>query len=460
MKLEQLKTKKALVAALVALALALGILAWKSAGNSKDKEEDASKPKTATVTRGSLRQVVESTGRVVPDQEIEIKCKASGEVIKLPVDVSDTVKEGALLVQIDPEEEERSVKRAEAALAASMARLEQARHSARAAQTNLAAARLRTRAALESAATRMKEAEAALARARSLEKSGMASAEELEGAETGMAEALAKHKDARAAVDELSAQEMEAKVKEQQVVIAEAQVSSDTLSLEDARQRLEDTTVTSPIAGVVAERNVEPGQIIASGINNVGGGTSVMKLADLSRVFVLASVDESDIGAVLTGQDVAVMVDSYPDAVFPGKVVRVATKGVNTSNVVTFEVKVEVGGGKKALLKPEMTATVEILVADKKDLLQVPVGAVSRGKHGQSVTVAGKDGEEERRTVRTGITDGEMIEIQSGLAEGETVKIETASGQGQWQSAQNKAGDKARQDHVRMGAMGGGGPRR
>ena len=115
--------------------------------------------------------------------------------------------------------------------------------------------------------------------------------------------------------------------------------------------------------------NIAPGYIVQSGTSGFSAGTTIMTLSDLSHVFVLASVDESDIGNVIDPvrggekQKVRVTVDSFPGQVFDGQVVRVATKGVNTSNVVTFEVKIEVTSDNRTLLRPEMTGTANIVCA-------------------------------------------------------------------------------------------------
>ena len=148
---------------------------------------------------------------------------------------------------------------------------------------------------------------------------------------------------------DIKAHELE--LKRQDVRLSMAQIETDKIDFSLAEQRLKDTKVFSPINGVVSERNVQSGQIISSGISNVGGGTLVMVLSDLTRLFILASVDESDIGKVKLGQKVVITADSFPGKRFFGKIERIATKGVNISNVVTFEVKIEVQGTDKQLLK-------------------------------------------------------------------------------------------------------------
>jgi HlyD family secretion protein len=149
-------------------------------------------------------------------------------------------------------------------------------------------------------------------------------------------------------------------------------------------------------------------------------------------------VDESDIGKVKLDQTATVTADAYPDKKFKGKVVRIATKGVNLSNVVTFEVKIEITGEGKALLKPEMTVNIEeILIAEKSGVLLVPSEAILRKGHGKQVATLVKEGaENEDVTVETGITDGTKTEIVTGLTEGQTVLVHKGASETKWAGAQ------------------------
>jgi multidrug efflux pump subunit AcrA (membrane-fusion protein) len=106
--------------------------------------------------------------------------------------------------------------------------------------------------------------------------------------------------------------------------------------------------------------------------------------------------------------------------------------GVNTSNVVTFEVRIEITSENKSLLKPEMTANVEIVIAEKDNALTVPVGAVSRIRGVYSVSVLSTDGSAEVREVEVGINNGERMEIISGLDENDTIIIREGEAFSQW----------------------------
>jgi RND family efflux transporter MFP subunit len=246
-------------------------------------------------------------------------------------------------------------------------------------------------------------------------------------------------------------------MKQQNILLAEAQIENDTIAMDIANQRLKETKVTSPIDGVVSARTVQVGTIIASGINNIGGGTAALTLSDLSRLFVLASVDESDIGTIELGQKVEITADSYQGKKFEGKVVRIATKGKNTSNVVTFEVRVEVVSDNKALLKPEMTTNVSIIVADKKDVLILPLNALTRQGEKRVVTLAQETGQsKENHPVEVGISNGSEVEILSGVSEKDIVLVKEGVQDSQWSASSKQQKMPAPPPMMMMRPPGGG----
>lgn len=393
--------------------------------------------KSAAVMRGPLRQTVQCTGRVVSNLDVEIKCKASGLVVKLPYDVSDPVKQGDLLLEIDPVDQLRAVQQCEAALAASQARLSQSKANLAVAEQNLVVEKQRAAASVTSAQARVKDANAKAKREQDLLARKQSTVEQAETADTTAIEAKQNLHTAEAQMESIKALELQLEVRRQDIALAQADVDTDTIALSLANQRLSETKVMAPIDGVVSARNVQTGQIIASGINNVGGGTTVLTVSDLSRIFVLASVDESDIGNVTLDQRVNITADAYRSRNFTGKVVRIAAKGVNVSNVVTFEVRIEVLSDNKALLKPEMTANIEIVVAENEYALIVPLRAVYRKDRGKTFVKVRKPDRsiQEDVPVETGINSGSDIEIKTGLQENETVLFQNTEEESQWRNS-------------------------
>jgi HlyD family secretion protein len=412
--------KKFVIAIIAAAVVVGGYYAWSSNNKPKSPEEIIT---TGKVERGSLRMLVSSTGKVVSNLDVDIKCKASGEIIELPLDVSDPVRKGDLLIRLDPSEMQRLVDQAEASLAASQARLINARESLEVARQNLQTDRQRSDSALKAVEANAEDARTKAERLKDLLTKKLASQEEYDTARTAAVQATTAMEQARVKIEELQTQKRTHVQLRQQIRIAEAQVKNDLSALDIARERLNDTKVYSPIDGVVTARDVQIGQIVSSGISNVGGGTTALTISDLSRIFSLASVDEADIGKVAVDQQAEITVDAFPGKRFAGRVERIAIRGVNISNVVTFEVKIEVISSDKGLLRPEMTANVDIIAAARDNVLSVPADAVVRKGGRPHVTVVKTNDEKEDRSVETGISDGQRTEISTGVAAGETIVI-------------------------------------
>jgi HlyD family secretion protein len=445
---------KYLLGVVLLAALGGGAYFWHVSRGEEQVPQNA--PQVVSAEHGPLRVFIESTGTVEPEREVEIKCEASGEIIKLPVEVSDVVKKGDLLVQLDPQDEELEVKRAQVAALVAKSKLDQAKLTLKIAQQDLANERRRSTAALASAEVQAQETEAQLERSEQLYAKKMTSQQALQAARTTHAQAAAGLEAAKISLKDLETRELQIESLRQDIRIAEQNVVTSEIDLDDARERLRETTVQSSMDGVVTARDVQVGQIISSGTSNVSGGTTVLYLADMSRMYVLVSVDESDIGQVRTGQVALVTVDAFPQKAFRGTVVRVAAKGISSSNVVTFDVKVEVTSREKSLLKPGMTANVQILVVDKKDVLRVPSAAIQQTSKHCSATVLNPEGSTSSREITLGATDGDWTEILSGLNEGDQVVI-TNKNQSLWRSG----GQRTKQSmSSRLMQAGGGGNRR
>jgi len=413
------------------------IIAMFTTLNIACKKKDDEGPEVPQISfiqpeRGPIKLSVASTGRVASNLDVEIKCKASGQVISLPFDISDEVKEGELVVELDPVDEQRNVSKSEVSLSSSKARLAQSDQNLVIATTDLKTARQRADVNLKSAKVRADDARAKADRMKELYDRKLVGLEEYETAETAAIRAEADLETAKLAIQDLDTDESALELRRQDVILSKADVQSAEINLSIAKQRLDDTKVYAPIDGIVTSRVIQTGQIISSGISNTGGGTTIMTLSDLSRLYVLASVDESDIGRLEHGQKVIITADAYAMMTFEGTIDRIAQMGVNQSNVVTFEVRIEILSKNKSLLKPEMTTNIEVIVAEKDDVLAIPVGALSR-VHGQYfVSIQKVDGTTEEREVEIGINNGEMVEIVSGLAESDTVVVSGGAGFSQW----------------------------
>ena len=277
-------------------------------------EEELAAPiyDTAGVERRSLEVMVGSAGVVEPLATVEVKSKASGEVLELMVETGDYVNSGELMVRIDP----RTVRN----------RLDQAD------------------AELKAALSRRSISESQMKRAELLVKQGTFTEADYEQAALELAN-------------------------------AEAQVVSANVAVENARIAVDDTDIRAPVSGAIIEKPVEKGQVISSPTQDFGGGTLLLRMADLSAVQVRALIDETDIGKVKAGMPAKVTVAAYPNQPFAGDVVKIEPQAVVDQNVTMFAVIISIQNP-DGLLLPGMNAEVDVSIASRRDVLTLPVMAL------------------------------------------------------------------------------------
>jgi multidrug efflux pump subunit AcrA (membrane-fusion protein) len=449
--------RKRIVAAMV-VAVVGGGWWWHSAHAVKG--DAVQTQKIVTVERGEVKQVVLASGKISANNEVDIKCKASGEVIKLPFDESDPVTKGATVMELDPVDEQRAVDQAKSALTAAQCRVTTAKDTLAIAEQTQVTDTLQAQSTEKSAEINAADMRAKAQRTQKLFEAKQESEEQRESDEAVAKRAELAVDDAKTAIEALKTRPITIDMDRNMVTQAELDVETAKNTLADAEQRLKETTVVSPIDGVVTTRPAQIGTIVSSGITNYGGGTSIMTVCDLSRLFVLAPVDEADIGKVKREQPVTISCDAYPEKKFEGRILRIAAKGTNVQNVVTFDVKIEVLGEGKELLKPEMSTDVEIVVADREKVLRLPSEAVrtrekdkqryvlvpvESGAMTQAVTAseasaapaAAKKIATVERDVVVGVEDGKYSEILSGLHEKDKVVLDTVD-DSQWSKLKSR----------------------
>lgn len=275
-----------------------------------------SAPKAAlaaeAVERRSIVVTVEATGTVEPIHTVDVKSKASGQIVRMPVEVGSVVQAGALLAQIDTQNVQNQYDQARAARDAAQAQVD--------------------------VATAQKK------RADELYEGQVITAEEHETATLAYANA--------------------------QSALVRARTDLDI-----ARQNLQDATVRAPIAGTVIAEPVSVGQVISSATSSVSGGTTLLSMADLRRIRVRALVTESDIGGVQPGQTASVLMDAYPKRPFEGQVEKIEPQAVVQQSVTMFPVLISISN-EEGLLMPGMNGEVTIMIQRKDGVLAVPLDAV------------------------------------------------------------------------------------
>lgn len=359
--------------------------------------------KLARVERADLARSVVATGKVQPLAKVEVKSKASGIVKKVYVDYGQTVKQGQVLIELDKEELRARVREARASLQA-----------AEAAEQSAEATYERNK--VDAEGPDVPFLKSTLERGRKLAADGLISASVLEDADKAYQLALNKQMSAQRNVAASRAE----------VSRAKAQVAQARAALERAEEDLRNSTITSPMDGLVLSRNVEVGDAVSSILVLGSQATLLMTLGDVREVYVLGKVDEADIGKVYLGQPARIVVESFKDKKFQGKVTKISPLGVEKDNVTTFEVRASIlnPGGE---LKANMTANAEIILEEKKGVLLLPETAVVYDKN-RNTSVEAPDPKapngRHKVPVKLGISNGVKTELIAGLKEGQQVILQ------------------------------------
>ncbi|MCY3704352.1 MAG: efflux RND transporter periplasmic adaptor subunit [Gammaproteobacteria bacterium] len=283
-----------------------------AACNGADPVEEAPGLTTMPALRDDLRLVAEATGLMEPVRTVEVKSKASGEILRLHVDTGDELEPGALLAEIDPRDVRNDFNQTEADLNVARARVE--------------------------------ISTAQLERSRLLLEAGVITEAEHESANLDFAN-------------------------------AQANLVKATTSMELAELRLSDVTIRAPMAGTIIQKNVEEGQVIQSASQNVSGGTTLFMMANLAEMQVRTLVDETDVGQISADLTATVTVEAFPGRSFAGIVDKIEPQAEVQQNVTMFAVIVMIDN-RGGLLKPGMNAEVEILVAERPNALLIPNNAL------------------------------------------------------------------------------------
>jgi len=360
------------------------------AGCEKEKAATATLPTTA-ITRGNIAVRVQATGTVDPIDPVDIKSKAAGAVVKLPVEVGSVVKKGSVLAAIDPRTVQNNFDQAVADDVVSHAALDQVLSDQR-------------------------------------------------------------RKDSLFARHVISASQHDSTLSS--VAAARSDFINKRASLDLARQALEDATIESPISGTVISRPISLGTIITPA-NGQANGTTMMTLADLSRVRMRVTIDEVEMANVRVGESATVSVDAFPDHVFNGSIEKIEPQAVVTQGVTFFPVQITVDN-REGLLMPGMNGEVTIRAADLSNVIQIPIDAIrpttelapvarmfaipidtlinslrrdlvstegTTGLPGRYVVVARPDGSYEMRLIKIGPTDLRVAQVLDGVKEGDKVVL-------------------------------------
>lgn len=383
-------------------------------------EPGKKKDRFTEVRKGPIEVVVAASGPIQPLRAVEVKSRASGELLELPFDAGQAVTVGTTLAVIDPREEREKYRLGEADLLSARARLNQAQVKFELLRDKVDVELERARAARDKASAELARASADYQRQMELNAKGLASKQTLESVVSQKKTAEAAMAQAEAELALTALRPLDVKVAREDVTLAEAGVLRAEVAFDRARERLEDTVIKARIDGIVLERLVETGQIIASGISNVGGGSTLMVLADNRQLFVKAMVDESDIGSLREDQPAKVVVDAFPGEEFEGQVSWISPAGKLEQEVTSFEVLVEVFDEGGHRLRSGMTATCQFIASRVEEGFWVPPAALRQEKGESYVNVpVGDEGEAARLPVTPGLRGADRVQVEGeGLEEG------------------------------------------
>ena len=336
---------------------------------------------TRKLQRGSITEKVTASGIINPISTVNIGTQVSGTIAEIFVDYNSQVTKNQLLAQIDPALFEATVAQRKAALDIARAEVEVVKND-------------------------IVYYKKHLERIKKLNSSRYSADKELESAQRDYDNAVA------------------------QLALKNAQVSQAEAALKSAEIDLKYTKIVSPVDGIVVSKEVEVGQTVAASFQTP---TLFNVAEDLTKMQIEASVVEADIAKVKEGQTVEFGVDSFPDEIFYGIVIQVRNEAITTSNVVTYEVIIEIDN-RDLKLKPGMTANVEIITAEKEGVLLVPNKALRfyiTDENGETKRYQDKGlwilnkGQPQRIVIKTGVADEDRTEVISDkLKENDNVIIE------------------------------------
>jgi HlyD family secretion protein len=379
--------------------------------------EAATTYRTVEIGSGAMTVLVSATGRLEPLTQVEISSELSGVVRTVAVEENERVAAGDVLAILDTTRLEAQVERAEAGVAVAAARVSEARAT-------------------------HNETERALARARQLSERGMVADQALDNA-------LAAHERSTSAVE-----------------VADANLAIARADLRLQQADLANSTIFSPIDGIVLQRAVNPGQTVAA---STSAPVLFVIAENLERMQLEAAIDEADIGEVRPGQTARFAVDAFPSRRFDAEIRDISFASMETEGVVTYQARLTVDN-EELMLRPGMTATVDIVTREADEVLLVPAVAFrfspaeqdtrqagfslsnlfspqrlsgmrgprgawggqgggqrgQRGGEGTRMLWVLRDGQPRPTRVTTGATAGDQVEVLSGLEAGDLVITGTA----------------------------------
>jgi HlyD family secretion protein len=393
------------------------------------KDKDVITVEKGKVVTLDLTQAVSANGEIKPKKSVNISSNAMGRIVSMPVHEGDRVKEGDLLIRLESIQTEADVKSAEAMLDAAQSETEGMAAQLRASEAGVNSAR----AEIRRSETDVARAKQSLDRASQLLKEGLLSNEQFEKFKSDYDFTVISLNAANAHLAQAEAQTAQVQNAREQSTIRIAQQRAQLVRAKDS---LSKTTIRSPLSGIITYLPVNEGEIAIIGVQNQPG-TNLMTIADLSVITAEVKVDETDIVNVKVGQEAKIKVDALGDKQLIGHVSEVGNSALNKSGTSN-------NGGNNAQeakdfkvviildepsndLRPGLSCTATIITASRKQVLTIPIQALTirefdnpdksiKKKIEKEGVFVVKDGIVHFRPVKTGITGTTDIEVLDGLS--------------------------------------------
>lgn len=387
--------------------------------NRSNKASQALPVSTYTVARGSLVEQITGTGSFKPADEATIAARVSGQVTAIPVEAGDRVTKGAVVLQIDPSDYRLAV--------------EQAKSSLDSTRRNVRQSIVTLRAAYRSALTARDQAQRAYEKNKELYAGKAISGDTLKASEDSFTTAAVNLQSAREQLNlrlgnALGSEPSLDTSADAAVVEASPEVAQAKVSLESAQENLDKCTVRAPLSGTVTAVTPTVGDLVTQ-------NSPLIKIEDLSAMRAEVQIDEVDIGKLSVGNSAEITSDSLIGTTLSGRVVSIAPTITSAGSTRVSTVKVSITGSELPL-RSGASCSVKITTQTKKDVLNIPLTAfVSRAGEERSFVLvpldeaagAKQDSTKPRvyrlkeKTIKTGISTINSIEVTSGLAGGEII---------------------------------------
>lgn len=376
------------------------------AGKSSDEtDEHRTRVEITTAERGSISTSLSLTGTLAPFLEVRITSKIPGRVEEVHVEEGDRVKAGDILIQLEQEELLLGVKQADAALVTAEAGLAKVKAGTRKEQiAQLEAAVAQAKANLDICTINLQRM-SNLLKGKSIPKT------KYDAAKSQYDVACAQHDGAKAQLEMAKTGPTK-----EDVAIAEARVGQAKAAVASAKRQLENSTIRSPISGIITKKCVEAGEVVSPPMMP---GMPLLETVKLDMLKTKVNISEKRLGQIRLGQEADITADGLPGNTFSGRISKIAP--VVDPQSRTFEVEINIPNP-DLKLKPGMFARVRILLEKRSNVLLLPAEAVlDKGK--DKVVFVAQDNVAQERAVTVGLNDGTCVEILSGAKEGESVIV-------------------------------------